>query len=140
MGIHPEFTSFDRRSADLDEARHTMWLWAEPIVIDRAVEVYARMVDEAGTVAMARKHCRLWRSILSGQPPSVAPLVDEMRRAAGSLGLGDALVDDANDVILEELVDIVMSRYRTSRHAMKTFSLILMAATSCLGTARPAAA
>ncbi len=136
MGFHPEFASFDRRSADLDEARRTMSLWAEPIIIDRAVEVYARVVDEAGTVAMARKHCRLWRVVLSGQTKAVSPVVEEMRRASDSLGLDDALIDDVNDVILEELVDIVTSRYRASRNAMKTFSLVLMSATSSLGTAR----
>ena len=136
MGFHPEFSSFDRRSADLDEARRTMSLWAEPIIIDRAVEVYARVVDEAGTVAMARKHCRLWRVVLSGQTAAVSPVMEEMRRASDSLGLADELIDDVNDVILEELVDIVTSRYRASRNAMKTFSLVLMSATSSLGTAR----
>ena len=136
MGFHPEFSSFDRRSADLDEARRTMALWAEPIIIDRAVEAYARVVDEAGTVAMARKHCRLWRVVLSGQTAAVSPVLEEMRRASDSLGLGAQLIDDVNDVILEELVDIVTSRYRASRNAMKAFSLVLMYATSSLGTAR----
>lgn len=136
MGIHPEFSSFDRRSANLDEARRTMWQWAEPIIIDRAVEVYARAIDEAGTVAMARKHCRLWRAVLFDQPSAVPAILDEMRRAAFGLGLPESIADDTNDIVLEELVDIVMSRYRSSRNTMKTFSLVLMSATSCLGTAR----
>lgn len=135
MGIHPEFSSFDRRSADLDEARRRMWQWAEPIVIDRAVESYARTVDEAGTVAMARRHCRLWRIVLFNDASAVAAALDDLRRAADSLGLPDALVDDTNDLILEEIVDIVTSRYRSSRNSIRTFSLVLMAATSCLGMA-----
>ena len=136
MGIHPEFTSFDRRSAHLDEARRTMWLWAEPIIIDRAVEIYAGLVDEAGTVALARKHCRLWRVVLFDQPAAVSPVMEELRRAAGGLGLPDSLIDEVNDVILEELVDIVMTRYRSSRNSAKTFSMLLMSATSCLGGMR----
>ena len=136
MGIHPEFTSFDRRSANLDEARRTMWLWAEPIIIDRAVDVYARLVDEAGTVAMARKHCRLWRVVLFEPTATVSPVIEDLRRAAQGLGLPDTLVDDVNDLILEELVDIVMSRYRSSRNSAKTFSMVLMTATSCLGSLR----
>lgn len=136
MGIHPEFSSFDRRSANLDEARRTMWLWAEPIIIDRAVDVYARLVDEAGTVAMARKHCRLWRAVFFEPTATVSPVVDDLRRAAHGLGLGDTLVDDVNDLILEELVDIVMSRYRASRNSAKTFSMVLMTATACLGGVR----
>ena len=136
MGFHPEFSSFDHRSADLDDARRTMWLWAEPIIIDRAVEVYARLVDEAGTVAMARRHCRLWRSVLFEPPSAVSPVMVELRRAASSLSLGETLVDEVDDVIVEELVDIVMSRYRSSRTAIKTFSMVLMSATSRLGSMR----
>lgn len=136
MGIHPEFSSFDRRSADLDGARRSMWQWAEPIVIDRAVESYARTVDEAGTVAMARRHCRLWQVVLFNQPDAVGAALVDLRRAADSLGLDDALVEDTNDLILEEIVDIVTSRYRSSRNTIRTFSLVLMAATSCLGMAR----
>ena len=139
MGIHPEFPPSDRRSGNLDDARRTMWLWAEPIIIDRAVEVYGRIVAEAETVVLARKHCRLWRNVLLDKPSAVALTMDELRRTELSLGLPEALVDDVNDVILEELVDIVMSRYRASRNMIKTFSLVLMSATSCLGTVRAAA-
>ena len=53
--------------------------------------------------------------------------------------MAHGLIDDVNDVILEELVDIVMSRYRASRNMIKTCSLVLMSATSCLGTVRAAA-
>lgn len=139
MGYHPEFASFHRLSADLGEARRTMWLWAEPIIIDRAVDVYARILDEAGTVAMARRHCRLWRVVLDDQVGTTAAAMEEVRRAADSLGLSDSVIDGVNDVILEELVDIVMSRYRASRNNAKTFSIVLMSATSCLGTLRSVA-
>ncbi len=139
MGIHPDFSPSDRRAGNLDEARRTMWLWAEPIIIDRAVEVYGRALDEASTVVMARKHCRLWRNVLLDQPSAVAFIMDELRRSEVNLALADGLIDDVNDVILEELVDIVMSRYRASRTMIKTFSLVLMSATSCLGTVRAAA-
>ena len=136
MGAHPEFSSFDRHSANLDEARRSLWQWAEPIVIDRAVEIYARVVDEAGTVAMARKHCRLWRVVLFDGPTTATAALGDLRRAADSLGLSGALVDDANHGIVEELLDIVTSRYRSSRNTIRTFGMVLMVATSCLGMAR----
>ena len=139
MGIHPEFSPSDRRSGNLDEARRTMWLWAEPIIIDRAVEVYGRVTQEADTVVLARKHCRLWRNVLLDKPAAVALTMDELRRGEVAFGLPDGLMDGVNDVILEELVDIVMARYRASRNMIKTCSLVLMSATSCLGTVRAAA-
>ena len=116
-----------------------MWAWAEPVIIDRTVEVYARAVDHAGTMAMARRHCRLWRDALLGVTAEVSPMMDGLRRAAASLGLPEDVIHDANDVILEEMVDIITSRYRSSRNSIRTFSMVLMAATSCLGTVRSAA-
>ncbi len=116
-----------------------MWTWAEPIIVDRAVEVYGRAVDSAGTVMMARKHCGLWRNVLQEQPAAVPAIKEELRRAADSLGLAEDLVDAVDEAILEELVDIVMSRYRSSRNTIKACSLVLMSATSRLGTARLAA-
>lgn len=139
MGVHPELSSFDRRSTNLCEARRTMWTWAEPIIVDRAVEVYGRAVHSAGTVMMARKHCGLWRNVLQEQPAAVPAIKEELRRAADSLGLAEDLVDAVDEAILEELVDIVMSRYRSSRNTIKACSLVLMSATSRLGTARLAA-
>ena len=138
MGFHPDASAFQSRSTDLVEARRAMWVWAEPIIIDRAIGIYARLVDDAGTVAMARRHCRLWRNILFDQPCAVAPARAEMGRTADSLGLAASAVDGADDAILDELVDVVMSRYRSSRNAIKTFSLVLMAANSSLSVARAA--
>lgn len=136
MGFHTASSAFARRGSDLDEARRTLWLWAEPIIIDRAVESYVRLLDEVGTVAVARKHCRLWRSVLFDAPSAVPALLDDLRDTVEGLGLSGSFVDDSNDVILEELVDIVAGRHRTSRNAMKTYSLVLIAATASLGGAR----
>ena len=136
MGFHPDSSSFERRSADLREARHDLWLWAEPVIIDRAVEAYVRFVDEAGTAAMARRHCRLWRAVLCVGVQALGPLLEEMRGTALSLGLTEAMIDDVDDVILEELVDIVACRYRSSRRTMKTFSMVLIGATAELESAR----
>ena len=138
MGFHPDAATFQARLSELLEARRAMWLWAEPVVIDRAVAFYGNLVDESGTVAMARRHCRLWRNILFDQPSAVSPTRTEMARTADGLGIAASVIDDADDAILEELVDIVMGRYRSSRNTIKTFSLVLMAANSSLSAARAA--
>ena len=115
-----------------------MWLWAEPVIIDRAIGIYGRFVDDAGTVAMARRHCRLWRNILFDQAGAVAPALTETTQTAEALGLPASTVGDADDSILDELLDIVTGRYRSSRNDIKTYSLVLMAANTCLNTARAA--
>lgn len=136
MGFHPEFSTFDRRPDDLDAARRTLWLWAEPVITDRAVEAYVRLLDEVGTVAAARKHCRLWRAVLFDRPSMAAPLLDDLHQTVAGLGLPEDSVDSCNDAITEELVDVVTSRYRSSRNSMRSFNMVLVAATRCLGAAR----
>ena len=138
MGIHPDISSFDRRSSDLDDARLAMWLWAEAVIVDRAVEVYARALDEAGAIALTRRHCRLWRAVFFEQPSVIQAAMDDIRRAAAGLGLAEVTRDEVDEAIIEELVDIVTSRYRSSRNALKTFSLVLMSITSRLGSVRSA--
>ena len=42
--------------------------------------------------------------------------------------------------VMEELMDIVFKRFRSSREVAKGFSLVLLAAASTIGAARPLAA
>ena len=51
MGFHPDASSFQSRATDLVEVRRTMWAWAEPVIIDRAIGMYGRLVDDAATLA-----------------------------------------------------------------------------------------
>jgi hypothetical protein len=136
MGIHPNASSFDRRSDDLREARLGLWVWAEAIIVDRLLETYARVLDEAGAVAMARKHHRLWRALLFDGPAVVQAAADEIDRAASGLGLPGEVADGVDAAIVEELVDVVTGRFGSSRNALRTSSLVLMSVTSRLGAAR----
>lgn len=117
-----------------------MWLWAEPVIADCASEWYGRILPNRFALSiMARKQCSLWRAVIHDQAASVPLVSEELRRTAASFGLDQAALDDVNAVILEELVDIVLCRFRASKNATKTFSLVLMSATSCLGPMRAAA-
>ena len=137
--MHP-FPVYEAAVDALTEARRDMWLWAELVIADCANDHYDRALsDRLASGIMARKHSRLWQTVIHDQPDSVSLITEELYRAAVTFGLDRKFVDDTNGAILEELVDIVLCRFRASRTATKTFSLVLMSATSCLGTARVAA-
>jgi hypothetical protein len=139
MGFH-SFDSVETKSETLIEARRDMWAWAEPIIADRAADAYQRhLPDGVGAMVLARKQCRLWRNIIHDQTSAAALVTHELRRASLSFGLDQEVTEDVNNDILEELIDIILCRYRASRNSTKTFSMILMAATSCLGAVRAAA-
>ncbi len=139
MGVHP-FSAFDTRAIQLSGARSDLWVWAEPIVVDRASDWYGQWINEpAGIWALARKHCRLWRMVIQDEPERVPAVSDDLRRAVVGYGFDSGAVNEVNEIILEELFDIVLCRYRASRATTKTYSLVLMSATSCLSAMRAAA-
>lgn len=139
MGLHP-FSMFEAQTDVLVEARRDMWLWAEPIIVDRAVEAYDVGLDnKVASNIMARKHCRLWRAVIQDQPGDLPSASSELRLAGEKFGIDPKVVDEINSAVLEELVDVVLCRYRSSRTAARTFSMVLMSATSSLGALRAAA-
>ena len=139
MGLHP-FAVFDAKSDLLTDARRDLWLWAEPIVADCATRCYERRLTNVfGVRALSRKHGRLWGAVIRDQASALPLLSDDLRAAAGLFGFAPDFLDATNEIVLEELMDIVLSRYRGSRSATKTYSLVLMSAASCLSTLRVAA-
>ena len=139
MGLHP-LSLFDAQSDELVEARREMWLWAEPIIVDRALEAYdVGLSNRVASNILARKHCRLWRAVIQDQPGDVEGVSGELRQTGEKFGVDRRVIDEVNNTVLEELVDIVLCRYRSSRHAARTFSMVLMSATSCFGALRAVA-
>ena len=139
MGVHP-FSLFDSQSDALVDARREMWLWAEPIIVDRALEAYdVGLSNRVASNIMARKHCRMWRAVIQDQPRDVQGASEELQQTGAKFGVEAQVIDDVNAAVLEELVDVVLCRYRSSRSAARTFSMVLMSATSCLGALRAAA-
>ena len=142
MGIHSfhPFSITDTQTEDMTEARRDMWLWAEPVIADCAADVYDRSLpNRLASNIMARKHCRLWRAVIHDQADTVAELEVDLRRTSEKFGLDATLRHEVNTILFEELVDIVLSRYRGSRRKTKAFSRLLISARSCLGPARAAA-
>ncbi len=142
MGIHSfHFISIvDTQSEDMTEARRDMWLWAEPVIADCAADIYDRSLpNRLASNIMAKKHCRLWRAVIHDQPDALPELEVDLRRTSEKFGLDAALQHEVDTILFEELVDIVLSRYRGSRRTTKAFSRLLISARSCLGTARAAA-
>ena len=88
---------------------------------------------------MARKHCRLWRAVIQDQPGDVPSASSELHLAGDKFGVDAKVIDEIDAAVVEELIDVVLWRYRSSRAAARTFSMVLMSATSTLGALKAAA-
>lgn len=139
MGLH-SFPTTDAFREEMVEVRRDMWVWAEPVITDCAAEYYDKALpNRLASNILAKKHCRLWQAVIYDQPDAVPELKDDLRRTSEKFGLKGTLQHEVNTILFEELIDIVLSRFRTSRRTTKAFSLVLMSATSTLGAARIAA-
>lgn len=138
MGFH--FDTFVSEPDAQADARRDMWGWAEPVIVDRAALAYeVLLADPVAGLLMARKHRRLWRTLLQDDHAAVTIVRGELYRTARNLRLEAQAVEAVDEAILDELMDIVLCRFRASRTETKTFTLLLVAANSALTAARAAA-
>jgi len=128
---------FDRQFFD----RRELIEWAEPVIADRVFDRYRIAAGGGGDKldGLAAQHRKLWRSVLLDQDASVSLSRKELLRLGRMAGLSPSFVDAVDQDIIEELLEIVLSRYQASRTSAKRFSLILMAAAGNIGAARAAA-
>jgi hypothetical protein len=128
-------------SDPLLDLRRDMIVWAEPVIADRIWEAYRdRRVAAASRSIVAVHHRRLWRALILHKFGLAQQIRGDLVRDLAQAGLsGEAMAEIDNDV-MEELMDIVFRRFRSSREVAKGFSLVLLAAASNIGASRPLAA
>ncbi len=135
MGVHPS-ALFALKPEALSETRQEVWLWAEPIIADCAVDCYDRALpSRLSSNLLAKKHIRLWHAVMHDEAAALQSARLDLNRICDKFGLAPGLMHDVNEVILEELFDIMLFRSRGSIRATKASTMVLMAARSSLAAA-----
>jgi hypothetical protein len=117
--------------------RKDLLVWAEPIIADYLGNAYVECgIGAAHRTVLTTHHRRLWRALILTQHQMFEAARSDLLRGAGRAGLDPETLDDIDHEILEELMDIVLKRFRTSRDAAKGFGLVLLAVASDLGAGR----
>ncbi len=139
MGIHPT-SMFTLAPEALRETRQEIWHWAELVIADRAADFYDRaMPSRLSSNLLAKKHCRLWHAIIHDQAPATQQTCQDLKRTSDKFGLAGGVTQEVNAIILEELFDIMLFRYRGSPRSTKASTAILMTASSRLTSMAEAA-
>ena len=116
-------------------------VWAEPVIADCIGEAYGDYeLGAAFRSLISTHHRRLWRALILENRPLIEQVRDELTRDLLRVGIHADVVEDIDNSIMEELMDIVFKRFRSSREAAKGFSLVLLSAASNIGASRPLAA
>jgi hypothetical protein len=117
----------------LAELRRELMNWAEPIIADRILDGYRRVVaSDTDARYLSGQHRRLWRAILLEKRSILALLRQELDEDLLKAGLDRDVADVIDQGVIEELIDIVLKRFRASSERVKGFSMVLLGAASHL--------
>ena len=142
MQVHALSPSFPPVNASppsdrhLDLRRELMNL-AEPIIADRIIDGYREITADSGRLRfLSAQHRRLWRAILLEHRGIMESLFVELRSDLVEAGIQPDFADLVDQSVFEELVEIVLWRFRSSNEKAKQCSMILLGAATFIGAAR----
>jgi hypothetical protein len=129
IGLPPDFAG---------TLRLEMATWAEPVIADCIAEVYGGYALNASlTSLLAIHHRRLWRALLLDQRATAERIWIDLERDLMRAGLDRDVTDEIDAAVLDELMDIVFARYRSSRETVRAFSRVLLGAAAQTVAVRP---
>ena len=125
---------------DLSEGLAGLQEWCEPLIFDRLLAAYRRLVgDEIVARGLTRVHARVWRALIGGDMSNFQALRETLISMLGPCGLTlDHLAEFDRDIMVE-LLDVVMARYNRSQRIARAYHLALMQLAGRLETTRGAA-
>jgi hypothetical protein len=127
-------------SADLSEGFSGLKQWSEPVIYDRLVATYCKLVEDRELArGLTRLHARVWRALIAGDMEDFEDLRETL---VGALDPCDLTLDhlaEADGEIMIELLDVVMARYNRSQRTARAYHLALMELAGHVGSARLAA-
>ena len=114
-------------SADLPEGFSGLKQWSEPVIYDRLIAAYFKLISDRELArSLTRLHARVWRALISGDMDGFEELRDTL---VGELAPCNLTLDHLAEVdgeIMIELLDVVMARYNRSHRTARAYHLALM--------------
>ncbi len=123
-------------SADLSEGLSGLKQWSEPVIFDRLIAAYYRLIEDRELArGLTRLHARVWRALIADDMEDFEDLRETL---VATLEPCDLTLDHLAEVdgeIMIELLDVVMARYNRSHRTARAYHLALM---ELAGRVRPA--
>ena len=115
--------------------------WAEPLIVDRLVDVYTQMFPHNRLRAdtFVALHARVWCVIIGGDAGRGARLRRELTAEYGKAHLPQASLLEADKAVVEELHAVIRQRFRASRHLSAAYVAPLHQAMQQIRTVKMAA-
>jgi hypothetical protein len=100
--------------------------WSDPVIYDSLSAAYCRLLAD-GSLAhrLARLHARVWRALIGGDAHAFGPLRAALVAAVRESNLKLDRLAEVDEEIMNELLDIVASRYHRSPRTATAYRLAL---------------
>ena len=127
-------------SADLSEGYSGLKQWSEPVIYDRLIAAYFKLISDRELArSLTRVHARVWRALIGGDMEGFEELRETLVGALEPCSLTLDHLAEVDGEIMIELLDVVMARYKSSHRTARVYHLALMELAGRLRPARLAA-
>jgi hypothetical protein len=114
-------------SADLPEGFSGLKQWSEPVIYDRLIAAYFKLISDRELArSLTRLHARVWRALISGDMEGFEELRDSLVGELEPCNLSLDHLAEVDGEIMIELLDVVMARYNRSHRTARAYHLALM--------------
>ena len=114
-------------SADLTEGYAGLKQWSEPVIYDRLIAAYWKLIpDRELARALTRLHARVWRALIGGDMTDFEELRETLVGALEPCSLTLDHLAEVDGEIMIELLDVVMARYKSSHRTARAYHLALI--------------
>jgi hypothetical protein len=115
--------------------------WSEPLVADHIYGAYEHWLGGKcdGSEELGRRHCRLWRNLLSGDIQRARQTRGDLLKHARLADAGEEILEAIDAAVLSELLHVILRRSQSALEESRVDGMALMQAASALGGIRSAA-
>lgn len=109
-------------------ARRELAEWSQPVVVDFLRDLYGRRVghDHPNLRALCVSHGRAWRYMLQGDVERLAAARRDTTGVARLAGLKTADIVEIDAAMLDELMDVIVSRFQRAPAQAAVYGRILL--------------
>ena len=120
------------RLDDTNDMRRDILDWSDPVVGDCLFEAYDACFggNMDWSRPMSRQHARVWRLIISGDKKRAAEARRDLLGLARTCRMGAEALDAIDRLVLDELVDVMAARFRTSSSDTRLCGRLLIEASA----------
>ena len=130
------------RLDDTNDMRLDILDWSGPVVGDCLIEAYETCLGENHhwSRPLCRQHARVWRHIIGGDKRQAAEARRELLQLARTCRLSAEALDAIDRLVLDELVDVMATRFRSSSNDTRRYGRLLIETSATLVETRHACA